>query len=162
MGLPTTRFAAGARVLARQTKEYRMTTDLPGVETTLVDGVLTVRIDRAERMNAVTVETLDRMADTFEKYASDPSARVAVLTGTGRAFCTGADLTTVGELSGPPSPDMIDAANRTVAAIRAFPRPVIGAVNGPAAGAGASLALACDSSSPPNRVTSCSRSPGSD
>ena len=120
-----------------------MSSDIPGVDTTVDDGVLRVTLDRPARMNAVTTETLDAVADAFDKYAGDAEVRAAVLTGAGRAFCTGADLG--GEnVSGPPSSATIDAANRTAATIRAFPRPVIGAVNGPAAGVGVSLALACD------------------
>lgn len=120
-----------------------MTDDLPGVDTTVDDGILRVTINRPARMNAVTTETLDAIADAFEKYAGDESVRAAVLTGTGRAFCSGADISG-GDLSAPPAPDTIDAANRATAHIRAFPRPVVGAVNGAAAGVGVSLALACD------------------
>ncbi|MGW0025615.1 enoyl-CoA hydratase [Rhodococcus sp. NPDC003383] len=120
-----------------------MSTDIPGVDSLVDDGVLRVTINRPARMNAVTAETVEAVADAFEKHADDASVRVAVLTGAGRAFCTGADLSGR-DLTGPPSPAIIDAANRAVAAIRAFPRPVIGAVNGPAAGVGVSLALACD------------------
>src|SRR6476620_3378948 len=109
-----------------------MSSDLPGVDTTVDDGVLRVTLNRPTRMNAVTTETLAAADDSFDKYAGDAAVRVAILTGTGRAFCTGADLG--GEnISGPPDSATIDAANRTAAAIRAFPRPVIGAVNGPAA-----------------------------
>lgn len=120
-----------------------MTDDLPGVDTTLDNGVLRVTINRPARMNAVKTETLDAIADAFEKYAGDSTVRVAVLSGTGRAFCSGADIAGR-DLTAPPTADTIDAANRTTAAIRAFPRPVIGAVNGAAAGVGVSLALACD------------------
>ncbi len=69
-----------------------MTDDLPGVDTTVDDGVLRVTLNRPSRMNAVKTETLDAVADAFEKYADDASVRVAVLTGVGRAFCSGADL----------------------------------------------------------------------
>ena len=120
-----------------------MSSDIPGVHTTVDNGVLRVTIDRPSRMNAVTTESLDAIADAFGKHAGDAEARVAILTGAGRAFCTGADLGGL-DTSAPPSSATIDAANRAAAAIRAFPRPVIGAVNGPAAGVGVSLALACD------------------
>ena len=120
-----------------------MSTDIPGVDTTVDNGVLRVTLNRPTRMNAVTTETLDAIADAFAKHAGDAEVRAAILTGTGRAFCTGADLGGL-DISGPPSSATIDAANRAAAAIRAFPRPVIGAVNGPAAGVGVSLALACD------------------
>lgn len=121
-----------------------MSNDIPGVDSLVDAGVLRVTVNRPGRMNAVTTETLEALADTFEKHAGDGAVRVAVLTGAGRAFCTGADLSAVEKTSDSPSPAVIDAANRTVAAIRAFPRPVIGSVNGPAAGVGVSLALACD------------------
>ncbi|MEU5841235.1 enoyl-CoA hydratase [Rhodococcus sp. NPDC047139] len=120
-----------------------MADDLPGVDTTLDDGVLRVTLNRPTRMNAVKTETLVAIAEAFEKHAGDESVRVAVLTGTGRAFCSGADIAGR-DLKAPPSAETIDAANRTAAAIRAFPRPVVGAVNGAAAGVGVSLALACD------------------
>ena len=94
-------------------------------------------------MNAVTTEVLDAIASAFEEHASDPAVRVAVLTGAGRAFCTGADLSG-GDLERGSAGTTLVAANRTVAAIQAFPRPVVGAVNGPAAGVGVSLAIACD------------------
>lgn len=120
-----------------------MSNDIPGVDVDLADGVLRVTLNRPARMNAVRTETLEAIADAFDKYADDASVRVAVLTGTGRAFCSGADLA-VKDLDAPPSADTIDAANRVAATIRAFPRPVIGAVNGVAAGVGVSLALSCD------------------
>ncbi|MDT2006739.1 enoyl-CoA hydratase [Rhodococcus opacus] len=120
-----------------------MTSDLPGVDAAVENGLLRVTLNRPARMNAVTTESLVAVADAFASHAGDPSVRAAVLTGAGRAFCTGADLAT-DPTAGPPSAATIDAANRTAAAIRAFPRPVVGAVNGPVAGVGVSLALACD------------------
>ena len=118
--------------------------DVPGVDTEVGEGVLRVTINRQARMNSVTTATLNAIAEAFEAHAVVADVRAAVLTGVGRAFCTGADLSEVGDLSRPPSPATIDAANRAVAAIRSFPRPVLAAVNGPAAGVGVSLALACD------------------
>lgn len=120
-----------------------MTTDLPGVESRIDHGILRVTIDRPARMNAVGTETLVAVAEAFEKATDDPAVRAAVLTGTGRAFCAGADISGR-DVTAPPTPDTIDAANRVVATIRDFPRPVVGAVNGAAAGVGVSLALACD------------------
>lgn len=91
---------------------------------------------------------VDAITDAFESRAGDSAVRAAVLTGAGGAFCTGADLSTTTTNDRPTAATIdaatIDAANRTVAVIRAFPRPVVGAVNGPAAGVGVSLALACD------------------
>ncbi|KXF53087.1 enoyl-CoA hydratase [Rhodococcus sp. SC4] len=126
-----------------------MPADLPGVVTTLDAGLLRVTtLDPPARMNAVRIETLDAVTDAFEWCAGDSAVRAAVLTGAGGAFCTGADQSTTTTNDRPTAATIdaatIDAANRTVAVIRAFPRPVVGAVNGPAAGVGVSLALACD------------------
>ncbi|UYP19158.1 enoyl-CoA hydratase [Rhodococcus sp. Z13] len=120
-----------------------MTNDLPGVDSVVDDGVLRVTLNRPSKMNAVKTETLEAVSEAFEKHANDPAVRVAVLTGAGRAFCSGADIAGR-DLTAPPTAETIDAANRVAAAIRAFPRPVVGAVNGAAAGVGVSLALACD------------------
>lgn len=114
------------------------------VVTELDGGVLTVTIDRPSVMNAVTARTLTEVADSFERHADDPAVRVAVLSGAAGVFCSGADLSAVGDLSEPPSADTIDAANRAVAAVRTFPAPVIGSVDGAAVGVGVSLALSCD------------------
>ncbi|CCW14903.1 enoyl-CoA hydratase [Rhodococcus aetherivorans] len=115
-----------------------------GVRQTLEHGVLRITIDRPTQLNAVTGRGLDAIATAFESAAADPTVRTALLTGTGRAFCTGVDLSTSDALTGPDSSTTLDAANRAVAAIRAFPRPVVAAVNGPAAGIGVSLALISD------------------
>jgi len=120
-----------------------MTNDLPGVDSVVDDGVLRVTLNRPSKMNAVKTETLEAVSEAFEKHANDSAVRVAVLTGAGRAFCSGADIAGR-DLTAPPTAETIDAANRVAAAIRAFPRPVVGAVNGAAAGVGVSLALACD------------------
>ncbi|MBM7458704.1 enoyl-CoA hydratase [Rhodococcus coprophilus] len=120
-----------------------MTTEAPGVESRIDDGILHVTIDRPARLNAVGTATLTAVAEAFDKCADDPTVRAAVLTGSGRAFCSGADISGR-DLSAPPAPDTIDAANRVTATIRDFPRPVVGAVNGVTAGVGVSLALACD------------------
>lgn len=121
-----------------------MSSDFSGVESTVSGGILRITFDRPARMNAVTAETLDAVTDTFDKHASNPAVGAIVLTGAGRAFCTGADLSPDPEDANPFSAVIIDAANRAVATILDFSRPVIAAVNGPAAGVGVSLALACD------------------
>lgn len=120
-----------------------MTTTEPEVICTVDGGVLWVTIARPASLNSVRIQTLAAVSDALERHAFDPDVRVVVLTGAGRAFCAGADLGGA-DLSAPPSPEIIDRANRVVDQIRAFPRPVIGAVRGLAAGVGVSLALACD------------------
>lgn len=120
-----------------------MTSTDPAVHAAVRDGALHITLDRPATMNAVTASMLGAVADTLETHADSAAVRAAVLSGGGRAFCTGAELDTAA-LTDPPRPETIDAANRAVAAIRAFPHPVVGAVDGPAAGVGVSLALACD------------------
>lgn len=124
-----------------------MSTDTPEVLVDLADGVLRISLNRPKSMNAVTTEVLDAVADALDKHADDRSVQAVLLTGTGKAFCTGADLAASKDKIGGPGPadaSTIDAANRAAAALRAFPRPVVAAVNGPAAGVGVSLALAAD------------------
>lgn len=109
-------------------------------------GVLRVTINRPQRMNAVTEDTLNALREAFAAHAVRPDVRAAVLMGAGRAFCTGADLSgdggsTTGSIPGSAT---LAAANAAVAAIRDFPVPVIAALGGPAAGVGVSLALAAD------------------
>lgn len=108
------------------------------------DGVLRVTLNRPERMNALTVNTLEQIADIFARYAKDDTVRVCVLAGTGKAFCTGADLGAGMTQSNSAGSATLAAANAAVAAIRDFPAPTIAAVSGPAAGVGVSLALATD------------------
>jgi enoyl-CoA hydratase len=111
------------------------------------DGdVLTITLARPERLNAVTDVLLDRLADHVLEHGH--VVRAIVLTGQGRAFCAGADLT----IEATPPPDgarpagisTVLAANRLVLALRDCPAPIVAAVNGPAVGVGASLVLVSD------------------
>ncbi|TQS45825.1 enoyl-CoA hydratase [Cryptosporangium phraense] len=108
------------------------------------DGaVLTIRLNRPERLNSVTTAVLDDLADLLEEAAADADVRVIVLAGNGRAFSSGADLKE-GATNGRPGTDTILAANRVVRALRDARQPTVAAVHGPAVGVGCSLALACD------------------
>ena len=104
------------------------------------DGVLRITFDRPDRLNSVTAEILHAAADAVEA-ADDEGVRVIVLTGTGRAFSSGADVSPDGC---PPGLDTLDAANRLVMAVTHSPVVVVAAVNGIAAGVGCSLAVAAD------------------
>lgn len=122
----------------------RRTGDKP-VTLTQHDSILTIRFDAPERLNSVTADMLTEAADAVESAAHDLSIRVVVLTGTGRAFCSGAYLAGQSDAaSDRPDMSLIDAANRLTSALASLAKPVVCALNGLAAGVGVSIALACD------------------
>ena len=112
------------------------------VESTRDGAVQTITLNRPETLNAFTRAVHDGLRAAL-KEARDPEVRAVVITGAGRGFCSGQDLTEFGEL-----PDVGAGLRATyhpnVLAIRALEKPVIAAVNGVCAGAGLSLACACD------------------
>ncbi|NYE01860.1 enoyl-CoA hydratase [Kineosphaera limosa] len=105
-------------------------------------GVLRITINRPEALNACTTSMLRTIEGALNAHDRDPQVRVAVLTGAGRGFCSGADIG--GKDGDLPTVDTLDAANAAIAAIRRFPRPVLALTRGPVAGVGVSLAIACD------------------
>src|SRR5699024_3547358 len=109
-----------------------MTGTDPTVHVAVRDDAPHITLDRPATMNAVTASMLGAVADALKAHADSAAVRVAVLTGGGRAFCAVAELDTEA-LTDPPRPETLDAAKRAVTAIRAFPHPVTGAVNGPGA-----------------------------
>ncbi len=123
-------------------------TDQP-VRYDVADGVATITLDRPEAMNSLDVATKVALRDAVTEAAQDDAVRCVVLTGTGRAFCVGQDLKEhVGILRSSSSDALFttvpDHYNPIVHALLTMPKPVVAAVNGVAAGAGASLAFACD------------------
>jgi 2-(1,2-epoxy-1,2-dihydrophenyl)acetyl-CoA isomerase len=115
----------------------------------VTDGVATITLNRPDAMNSLDVKTKVALRDAVTAAADDPDVRCVVLTGTGRAFCVGQDLKEhITILDDSSSDDLFRTVpehyNPTVAALATMPKPVIAAVNGVAAGAGASLAFACD------------------
>jgi enoyl-CoA hydratase len=101
-------------------------------------AVLRIRLDRPEKLNAVDTPMLDELSSRLRNAAADDAVRAVLLTGTGRGFCSGGDLTG-GDTAG-----AADAANRAVRAITSLPKPVVAGVPGGAVGFGCALALSCD------------------
>jgi 2-(1,2-epoxy-1,2-dihydrophenyl)acetyl-CoA isomerase len=123
-------------------------TDQP-VLYSVADGVATIAFNRPQAMNSLDVATKLGLVDAVTEAAGDLAVRCVVLTGSGRAFCVGQDLKEhVGLLHSGSSDELFstvpDHYNPIVTALATMPKPVVAAVNGVAAGAGASLAFACD------------------
>src|ERR1700757_2077967 len=105
---------------------------------TRVDDVLTIELRRPERRNALNSELVEELREAGEKAAGE-NIRAVVLTGQGTVFCAGADLS--GDAFAADYPDRLIELHK---AMDAAPIPVIGAINGPAIGAGLQLAMQCD------------------
>ncbi|MEO9323103.1 enoyl-CoA hydratase-related protein [Nocardioides sp. C4-1] len=115
----------------------------------LTDGVATITLNRPDAMNSLDVATKELLLETVTTVAADPAARVVVLTGSGRSFCTGQDLKEhIRLLENGGSDELFTTVERhynpIVTALAGMEKPVIAKVNGVAAGAGASLSFACD------------------
>jgi enoyl-CoA hydratase/carnithine racemase len=129
----------------------------------LEDGILTITLDRPEQLNAFTVTMANELVDAFERASVDDDVRAVVVTGRGRAFCAGMDLSTEGNVFGldesqePTLSDLHDrlddpavlhgvrdTGGRVALAIYDCTKPVIGAVNGAAVGVGATMTLPMD------------------
>jgi enoyl-CoA hydratase/carnithine racemase len=111
-------------------------------------AVATITLDRPERLNALTFEVYEELRATFDALDTEPGVRAVVLTGSGRAFCSGGDVEAIiGELFARDARGLLDFTRSTGALIRAMlrcRRPIVGALNGTVAGAGAVIACACD------------------
>ena len=121
---------------------------MPPVLYDVGDGVATLTFNRPEAMNSLDTATKVALRDHVAEAAADPAVRAVLLTGSGRAFCVGQDLKEHAEALATGDSGLgrtvVDHYNPTVATLAAMPKPVVAAVNGVAAGAGASYAFACD------------------
>jgi 2-(1,2-epoxy-1,2-dihydrophenyl)acetyl-CoA isomerase len=113
------------------------------VELTHDGAVLTITLNRPDVLNALNRRVHEGIHAGLEQ-ARDPSVRAVVITGAGRGFCVGQDLQEFSSGAGDVAQNLRENYHRNIRSIRALEKPVIAAVNGPAAGAGLSLALACD------------------
>lgn len=114
-----------------------------------IDGpIATLTLNRPEKLNALRGTMREDLAGGLESLAGRDEVRVVVVTGRGRAFCAGADVGYLADLLERRAVEeanlLVDAGRRVVRAVMGMPKPVIASLNGPAAGAGANLALACD------------------
>jgi enoyl-CoA hydratase/carnithine racemase len=137
---------ADSRVIVARTDVGGMTDD--AVLLTVADGVATVTLDRPDERNALAEPTAARLVERFDAIA-DSDARCVVLRGTGSAFCAGGDVAAMvngvdSDLSATERMGAVEAVNDAVAAVHDCRLPVVAAIDGPAFGAGAGLALACD------------------
>ena len=127
-------------------------TEAPLLIETSEDGVTRITLNRPDRLNALSAGMIDGLLDAIERIRFDPLVRVVIITGTGRGFCSGADLSGMGKLRA--EPENVGKAQharyflvqleRIVSGLKSLPQPVICAVNGVAAGVGYSIALAAD------------------
>ena len=114
------------------------------------DGVGLIQLNRPDKLNAIGALTRQQLGEAIKQVERDDAVRVVVLTGSGRAFCSGADVTELFvEGAGMRTPEDVGNVLRTeympmLMRLRTMPKPVIAAMNGPAIGIGASYALACD------------------
>jgi 2-(1,2-epoxy-1,2-dihydrophenyl)acetyl-CoA isomerase len=119
-------------------------------ETVLVEvdaeaGVATVTLNRPDALNSLTVPMKQALLAAFRRLERDATVRAVVLTGAGRAFCAGQDLRErLQPDAAPLGVEVRERYNPIIRAMRGLPKPIVGAINGVAAGAGASLAMASD------------------
>jgi 2-(1,2-epoxy-1,2-dihydrophenyl)acetyl-CoA isomerase len=134
--------------VARDMVFSKMSSSTPSLLTDQRDGVLTLTLNRPDVLNSFNREMAAALLVALDAAASDAAVRAIVLTGAGRGFCAGQDLAEALPQGDGPMPDIGEIVkscyNPIIRAIRTIEKPVLCAVNGIAAGAGANLAFACD------------------
>ncbi len=121
----------------------------PLIQYDVDDRVATITLNRPERLNALGADMREQLLAALERSESDPQARVVIITGAGRAFCSGGDVKEMNErrTSGAQQRgdgEVVPLRDRILLKLQTLTKPVIAAVNGVAAGAGMNLALGCD------------------
>jgi len=117
----------------------------PTIRLEIADAVATITLDRPAALNALTVPMKYELLASLQQAEGDPAVRAVILTGAGRAFCAGQDLHERLQPDAAPLADELrERYNPIARAMRGMAKPIVGAINGVAAGAGASLAFACD------------------
>lgn len=114
------------------------------IEITRKDGIATVLLNRPDKLNALSGEMYHELAEHFTALSRDDAVRAVILTGAGRAFCAGGDVTSMGNYDIVAGRKRSQGHHRMVISLHNLEKPVIAAIRGPAAGIGASLALASD------------------
>jgi enoyl-CoA hydratase/carnithine racemase len=111
-------------------------------------GVATITLNRPDRLNALTFQVYEELRDAFRALDSEAGVRAIVITGSGRAFCSGGDVEDIiGQLFSRDAKGLLEFTRLTcdlILAMRKCRRPIVGALNGTVAGAGAVIAAACD------------------
>ena len=112
------------------------------------DGIATITLNRPERLNAITFDVYHELTDFLTKLRDEEDVRVVIITGAGRAFCSGGDVRDIiGALQGRDAEGLLEFTRLTcdlIRNMRALPKPIIASLNGITAGAGACIALAAD------------------
>src|SRR5258708_33811741 len=112
------------------------------------DGIATITLNRPERLNAITFEVYRELTDMFASLRDEKDVRVVIITGAGRAFCSGGDVRDIiGELQGRDAAGLLEFTRLTcelISNMRLLPKPIIAGLNGTTAGAGSCIALASD------------------
>ena len=121
------------------------------IELAVEDGIATLRLNRPEKRNAMSDDMRSELIEALEMIAADKSIRALVLTGNGKGFCAGGDISGMEKRMKAPAGEVAyngwhrqQRVHHTVSLLHTMPKPTIAAVNGPASGLGADTALACD------------------
>lgn len=110
----------------------------------LSDGLATITLDRPDKMNALTVEMREVLADHFERATRDRDVRAVLLTAAGKAFCASGDVGKMGDFTPTSARDLLKLAHRMVRTLANIDKPVVASVRGAVAGIGWSMVMACD------------------